>query len=192
MAPNKSLEIIKEEHRAVAAMLTGMYTIVDGIEAGRLKPDFDLLASMIQYIDEVPEVVHHPKEDQFLFSRLRLCSTDAKPFIEQLEQDHSQGKTRIEALRKALESYRKNVEGGLLFFKDVLQIHMEQEWRHMNMEEDKIFPLAIQHLTEADWQTIEEAFVANGNPWEGASKKYAELFSRIVNLAPAPAGLGAS
>ena len=47
---NKSLDIIHEEHRALAAMLSGMRTLVAGIEAGRIKPDFDLLASMIRWI----------------------------------------------------------------------------------------------------------------------------------------------
>ena len=57
----KSLDVIRDEHRALAAMLSGMRTLVQGIEAGRLKPDYDLFASMIEYIDKVPEKVHHPK-----------------------------------------------------------------------------------------------------------------------------------
>ena len=187
---NKSLDIIHDEHRALAAMLGGMNSIVAGIEAGRLKPDFDLLANMIRYIDEVPEVVHHPKEDQYLFAKLRLRSAEALPYIEQLETDHRQGAARVCLLRSALEAYRKAGDAGLAGFKMALASYLEQEWRHMNTEESHIFPLARKHLTAEDWAEIDAAFLANANPWVGAAGEYAALFSKIVNNAPAPVGLG--
>ena len=113
---NKSLDIIHDEHRALAAMLIGMRTLANNIEAGRLKPDFELLSSMIRYIDEVPEVVHHPKEDQYLFAKLRQRSPEALPFIEALEAEHLQGEARIAALRSALEEYRKTGDAGFAGF----------------------------------------------------------------------------
>lgn len=187
---NKSLDIIHEEHRALAAMLGGINTLVIGIEAGRLKPDFDLLASMIRYVDEVPEKVHHPKEDNYLFAKLRLRSPEATPYIEQLEAEHRQGEARIDALRSALEAYRRAGDGGLARFKEALSSYLEQEWRHMNTEEGHIFPLARKYLTAEDWAEIDAAFLANGNPWAGPAGEYAALFSKIVNTAPAPVGLG--
>lgn len=187
---NKSLDIIHDEHRALAAMLDGMRTLVANIEAGHLKPDFDLFGAMIRYVDEVPEVVHHPKEDQYLFAKLRLRCPEAVPYIEQLEAEHRQGEARIARLRNALEAYRKAGEAGFVGFKMALTIYLEQEWHHMNTEEHKIFPLARAHLTAEDWAGIDAAFLANGNPWEGAAGEYAALFSKIVNLAPAPVGLG--
>lgn len=187
---NKSLDIIHDEHRALAAMLDGLRTLVAEIEAGRLQPDFDLLAAMIRYIDEVPEKVHHPKEDQYLFAKLRLRCPEALPFIEQLEAEHLQGEARISALRSALAAYRQQGESGLPGFKQALTIYLEHEWQHMNTEEHGIFPLARKHLTAEDWAEIDTAFLANGNPWEGAAGEYAALFSKIVNVAPAPVGLG--
>lgn len=187
---NKSLDIIHDEHRALAAMLSGMRTLVASIEAGRLKPDFNLLADMIRYVDQVPEVVHHPKEDQYLFAKLRLRSVEALPFIEELEEDHRQGAARIAALRSALESYRQQGSAGFEQFRLALTVYLEQEWHHMNTEEHKIFPLARANLTPDDWAEIDAAFLANGNPWEGPAGEYAALFSKIVNIAPSPVGLG--
>lgn len=187
---NKSLDIIHDEHRALAAMLSGMRTLVAGIESGRLKPDFDLLASMIRYVDEVPEKVHHPKEDQYLFVKLRQRSAEALPYIAELEEDHRLGPGRISALSAALETYRKEGAAGLAGFKQALTVYLEQEWHHMNLEEHNIFPLARKHLTAEDWAEIDAAFLANGNPWEGPAGEYAALFSKIVNTAPAPVGLG--
>jgi len=60
----------------------------------------------------------------------------------------------------------------------------------MNTEEGQILPLAKAHLNEEDWAEIDAAFLANDNPWQGPAGEYAALFSRIVNTAPAPVGLG--
>ncbi|HRP22577.1 hemerythrin domain-containing protein [Thauera sp.] len=186
----KSLDIIHDEHRALAAMLSGLRTIASNIEAGRLKPDYDLLETMVEYIDKVPEKVHHPKEDQYLFAKLRLRSADALPVIERLEEDHRQGEARINALRAALANYRQQGEAGFTGYYEALKTYIEQEWRHMNTEERELFPLAKAHLTVEDWAEIDAAFLGNQNPWEGAAGEYRALFTKIVNMAPAPVGLG--
>ena len=68
---SQSLDIIHDEHRALAAMLSSLRSLAGAIAAGRLKPDFGLFADMLRYIEEVPEKLHHPKETDYLFARLR-------------------------------------------------------------------------------------------------------------------------
>lgn len=186
----KSLEIIHDEHRALAAMLSGLRTLMSGIEAGRLKPDFALFGDMIRYIDEVPERLHHPKENLYLFARLRERCPEALPVIELLEEDHRQGEERVHALRSALDEYQQGGAAAFEVFNTVLKKYLDHEWHHMNTEEQKVFPLAKAALTAEDWAEIDAAFLANENPWQGRAGEYAALFSKIVNMAPAPVGLG--
>ena len=186
----KSLSIIHAEHRALAAMLNGLRQLVDGIAKGRIKPDFGLFRKMIEYIDKVPEKVHHPKEDQYLFARLRLRCPEAVPVIERLEAEHRIGDARIRALEAALEAYEQRGPAGFAGFQAAVVEYIDAEWRHMNAEEHEIFPLAERDLQADDWAAIDAAFLANDNPWQGPAGKYAALFTRIVNTAPAPVGLG--
>jgi hemerythrin-like domain-containing protein len=185
-----SLRIIHDEHRALAAMLSSLRALAQGYESGRLKPDFNLLSSMIDYIEQVPEKVHHPKETEYLFTRLRACCPEAIPVLDALDDEHRHGHARIEVLRAALQRYERDGTAGFALFHEALKAYLDQEWRHMNTEEKQVFPLAQAHLTAEDWQAIDAVFLANGNPWEGAAGEYAALFSRIVHLAPAPVGLG--
>ena len=60
----------------------------------------------------------------------------------------------------------------------------------MSKEETRILPLARKVLLPEDWAAIDAAFNANDNPWEGPAGKYKALFTRIVNIAPAPIGVG--
>ena len=187
---SQSLDIIHDEHRALAAMLSSLRSLAGAIAAGRLKPDFGLFADMLRYIEEVPEKLHHPKETDYLFARLRPRCPEAEPVIARLVEEHRQGEARMAVLKNALEAYRTRGEAGFEGFNSALLHYIDQEWKHMNTEEKQIFPLARQHLTAADWAEIDAAFLANDNPWQGAAGEYAALLTRIVNEAPAPVGLG--
>jgi hemerythrin-like domain-containing protein len=63
---------------------------------------------------------------------------------------------------------------------------------HMALEEQQVLPMAERVLTEADWAELDEAFLANRDPLTGhePAPDYRALFTRIVNLVPAPIGLG--
>jgi branched-chain amino acid transport system ATP-binding protein len=171
----KSLSIIHAEHRALAAMLNGLRQLVDGIAKGRIKPDFGLFRKMIEYIDKVPEKVHHPKEDQYLFARLRLRCPEAVPVIERLEAEHRIGDARIRALEAALEAYEQRGAAGFAGFQAAVVEYIDAEWRHMNAEEHEIFPLAERDLQADDWAAIDAAFLANDNPWSGPAGVRAAL-----------------
>ena len=49
-------------------------------------------------------------------------------------------------------------------------------------------------LTDDDWADLDEAFSANRDPLTGHEHEadYRALFTRIVNMVPAPIGLGAA
>jgi hemerythrin-like domain-containing protein len=187
---NKAIDIIQEEHRALAAVLNALMRFVDGVSTGHYGADFVLLDAMIEYIKELPEKVHHPKEDDVLFARLRARCSEAIPIIEGLEEEHRQGPARMVALEQALSLYQRRGADALAAFQTAVRHYVEQEWRHMATEEGKILPLATRHLDAQDWADIVTAFETNENPWEGAAGEYAQLFSRIVQLAPAPIGVG--
>jgi hypothetical protein len=57
-----------------------------------------------------------------------------------------------------------------------------------------VLPLAEKALTAQDWTELDAAFLANRDPLTGhePEQEYRALFSRIVNLLPAPIGLGPS
>lgn len=188
----KAIDIIHEEHRALAAVLQGLGHVVDGIEKGDLDADFPLLAAMIEYVTEVPEKVHHPKEDGYLFSKLRQRSAEADLILADLETEHQQGSLKIAALNRALVHYVQAGAAGFPEFRDLVRTYVASQWQHMTKEEKMLMPMARQALLPGDWDEIDAAFSANSSPWSGPAGEYAQLFSRIANLAPAPIGLGSA
>jgi hemerythrin-like domain-containing protein len=77
-------------------------------------------------------------------------------------------------------------------FEDAVKAYIDSYLRHMSIEESDILPAARAHLTEADWTELDKAFEANRDPLTGHEPDdlYRPLFTKIVQEAPAPIGLG--
>jgi hemerythrin-like domain-containing protein len=188
----KAIQIIRDEHRSLAAVLHGMLYLVREIGKRGKKPDFRVLEAMVYYIDTFPERFHHPKEDRYLFRILRLRCPDAASLLDRLETEHRAGAEKIRALEQALARYRAGGPAEFSNFRAAVEAYATFHWDHMHAEERELLPLAEKYLTTADWQEIDTAFLGHSDPLLGAEAgaKYEALFSRIVNLAPPPIGVG--
>lgn len=187
-----AIRIIEDEHRSLAAVLHGLLYLVREIRLRDATPDFELLGAMLHYIDAFPERFHHPKEDAFLFRRLRERDAALGALLDRLEAQHCEGAARIQELRKALARYQHEGAGGFAVFAQGVTDYAAFHWEHMRAEEDEVLPRARQCFTAADWAEIDEAFADNDDPLLGidAQENFRQLFRRIVYLAPPPLGVG--
>jgi branched-chain amino acid transport system ATP-binding protein len=185
-----AIDIIHDEHRALAAVLHSMRSVIDGIDKGRYAADFRLLSAMIEYVTELPERVHHPKEDGYLFAKLRLRAPEVAFLLDELQAEHRNGAAEIAELEHALIRYQTSGAEGFAAFRDTVNKYVASQFEHMNKEEGQVMPLARKVLKDEDWAEIGAAFSANASPWAGVAGEYEQLFSTIVNLAPPPIGVG--
>ena len=189
---HKALTIIRDEHRSIAAILHGMEYLVKEVRAHRKKIDARVFRAMLYYLDTFAERMHHPKEDQYLFAPMRRRGTEADSLIDELEREHAAGE---QSLRRLEQHFVRYEEGGDREFPDFEAAAGEfvKGYRaHMRKEEDQVFPLAEKMLTASDWDAASHPFEENLDPLvaERNSKDFERLFTRIVNLAPPPIGVG--
>ena len=187
-----ALNIIKDEHRSIAAVLHGMQELVRRIRERAVKIDPRVFRAMLYYLDTFTERMHHPKEDQYLFSPLRLIGGGHSALIAELEREHAEGENALRRVEQSLIRYEEGGEKEFPEFAREVDRFVEGYWEHMRKEEDQVFPLAEKLFTPADWDAIDRAFAANADPLAGDrnEKDFRRLFSRIVSLAPPPIGVG--
>ena len=187
----KAIAIIQDEHRAITAVIEALRHLVAEIAAGRMAPDHAVLAALFHYIEAFPERLHHPKEDDFLFARLRARRPETASLLDGLHREHVIGGERFVELKAMWERFRAD-PAALAAFVDGVERYSHFHWLHMRKEEDEILPLAAKALSDEDWQAIDAAFASNSDPIVGvpASKAFRELFRRIVAIAPPPWGVG--
>jgi len=190
----EALTIIRREHRSLAAVLHALKFVCDEIKSGRMKPDFKLLWAMLHYIDAFPERLHHPKEDRYLFVALRRRSNAAAAALDKLEREHKESPALVNRLISALLRYKNDPAKGAAEFAQQVERFSNFHWEHMRLEEDEVMPLAEKALMDEDWAAIDAAFQDNSDPLIGieSQREFDKLFTRIVNLAPPPIGVGST
>jgi hemerythrin-like domain-containing protein len=187
----ESISILKSEHRSISAVLLGLKHLAEMAQDAHVKPDFQVFRSMLRYIDEYPERLHHPKEDEHLFARLAARWPEAWKLVEDLKAEHVQGAQLIRELERRLVFFEEGWPQGAAEFLGGVDAYADFHWKHMRKEEVELLPLAEKHLTDDDWRAIDRAFQANEDPIAQIEERdFQKLFSRIANLAPAPVGLG--
>jgi len=178
-----ALATIRDEHRSISAVLHAMKDLARQAQEPGAKPAFPALRAMVRYMDEFPEKLHHPKEDEHLFARLALRAPEAAPLIKRLREEHVQGARLIRELERALVFFEDKAPQGAKEFLEAVNAYADFHWKHMRCEEQEVLPLAERSFTPEDWRALSAAFVANPD--------FEKAFTRIVGLAPAPVGLGA-
>ena len=187
----ESIAVLKSEHRSISAVLHALKELARMAHDATARPRFQVLRSMVRYIDEYPERLHHPKEDEHLFARLVTRAPEARLLVEELQAEHAQGARLIREIERALLFMEEGWPLGAREFRNAVDAYAEFHWKHMRKEEQQLLPLAERHLTPEDWNAIDAAFGANRDPVAGMQERdFEALFTRIVNLAPEPVGLG--
>ena len=188
----KALNIIRDEHRSIAAILHGMQHLVRQIRERNAKIDPKVFRAMLYYLDTFSERMHHPKEDRYLFDPLRRRGAGSDSLIAELEKDHAEGGNALRRVEQCLIRYEEGGEKEFPEFAGEVERFVEGYWEHMRKEEEEVFPLAQKLFTNDDWDALDRAFMANVDPLadDRNERDFRRLFSRIVSLAPPPIGVG--
>jgi hemerythrin-like domain-containing protein len=195
----QALGIIKNEHRTLAGVIDALKHVADDMAQGKLTPDYKLLWSIIYYIDEFPDVLHHPKEDEVLFPRIRARSHDIDATLDDLERQHTSSRPHLDALKTLLGRMEAEIPGAVQAFSTKVSTYAGFHYKHMAQEEAEVLPKASEVLTAQDWDEVAAAFAANQDPLQnqgatqGAtnSEWFRQFYRRIVTLVPEPWGVGA-
>lgn len=187
-----ALEVIRDEHQALAAMLRSLTMLLAQARREQTMPDFNVLRAMLLYVDEYPERLHHKKESELLFPKVLARAPELGPVIDRLDHEHGRGEHAIRELEHALLAFEVMGESRRQAFEEAVQQYVTFYLEHMGVEERDILPAAVRLLDGQDWAELDAAFAANRDPLTGhePDDEYKHLFKLIVMTAPAPIGLG--
>jgi hemerythrin-like domain-containing protein len=181
-----AIQVILSEHRRLTSIVSGMQRVVDAMPARAGTSGVMLLRAMLYYIQEFPEQVHHPKEEHYLFARLRERTDDYDAVVSKLEHQHEEGAQRIRELERALTRHELAGEAMLPALRIEVHGYADFYANHRHLEESVILPGAQRYLTLIDWVEIDEAFGANRDPFESLENEdnLDDLYRLIVQTMP--------
>jgi len=185
----RAIGIIRDEHRSIAAVLHAWMHALAAACAQGSAADPVLMKAMLRYVQAFPLALHHPKEDEYVFKRLRERTRELDADLDELSSQHLRDHALVDGLSQRVNAL--TIATGDAAVEATADLHAAVTtyasflWEHMGREENVVLPAAGRHLTDADWEGIEAAFSENKDPrFSGdVQREYRQLFSRIVNEA---------
>lgn len=146
------LQALRKEHVSMSRLLNVFEDQISKVESGE-GPDYELIEQIADYFSDFPAVCHHPKEDA-IYERLVAQAPDRMKVMGDLTEEHEEVTERLESLKHAVRNILLEIEVSKPTFCAVARTFIDNERRHMAMEEGKFFPLAAEILNDEDWTEI--------------------------------------
>jgi hemerythrin-like domain-containing protein len=174
------LERLQQDHRHLSRLLNLLDDLLDRFHEGN-EPDFELICEMLEYMDCYADKVHHPSEE-LIFDRLRGRSNESYPTLDVLTRQH-------ELLGQMNKRFRQSLDG--IVHEEVLRREdVEVQGRelvqtlreHLSLEEAEAFPLALERLSESDWEELVAEAPTVDDPVFGAEDpvRFRALFQHLM------------
>ncbi len=187
-----AIGIIRDEHRSLAAVMHAwMQTLAAARKAGAAA-DAAQMRGIVRYLQDFPVALHHPKEERYLFARLRERTDAFDAELDELQRQHERDEQLVAELAAHVEVLERSNDAvaaaaATRTLDEAVQAYARFLWEHLGREEGVILPAAQRHLHEDDWIEIDRAFQQNRELAKDgeADRAYRQLFSRIVNRAQA-------
>ncbi|MCU7852992.1 MAG: hemerythrin domain-containing protein [Candidatus Thiodiazotropha sp. (ex Monitilora ramsayi)] len=149
------LEKLHKDHINLARLLDLLSAQLDALFAGH-ESDFDLKIELLDYIEHYAEQHHHPTEDKINAAAFRKTSMQEHAALyERVSREH-------EALLGMAHRFRETLEGimqGEVLRREEVETRGREfialQRQHIDLEEQELFPLIDQALSEKDWEKLE-------------------------------------
>lgn len=187
----RAFSVLQREHRSLLRVAALLERLLDDLARLDSEPDFPLLASALYYIDEFAERVHHPKEEQHIFDRLRRRTTEFDRALDRLHSQHLESDHLVATAARALVRYQGGAPDGLSRLRAAVGAYSALLTEHIRGEEQLLQNAACK-LTDGDWLSIAAAFEAHVDPLSEDStiEEFRRLHARIVNMLPRKLRIG--
>ena len=175
------LSSLHKDHLNIARLLELLKHKLAAIRAEEPISYF-LVRDVIDYLREVSDKYHHPKEDLIYDYYLKYRCQD-EPLSRRLQQEHERVVASGKELREMVEMILMDAVIPLDTLVAKLEAFIVLQQQHMDFEEGELFPELRKSLTEDDWRNLEQQwqFKIADDPLFGrqVAERYRDLFSRL-------------
>ena len=144
---------LRAEHRHMASVMELMDQQLDAIAAGEMV-DTHMLYESMDYMLSWPDRYHHPRED-LIYGRVADIDPTAADSVDSLQREHDDMAARGREVLATIERWRDGKVSGTAVVK-AGKDYIARSYKHMNSEEELVFPQIESILTVQDWRELAE------------------------------------
>jgi nucleotide-binding universal stress UspA family protein/hemerythrin-like domain-containing protein len=178
--PERAVAVIRDDHRAMAAVVHAwMGSLAAACKSGK-PADAEIMRATLTYMSSFPMAVHHPREEMWLFSRIRARTHALDAVLDELSRQHIYEHAIMEELSALVDALEAAVDGPQAIeatkrLEQAVSRYAEFYWDHMGREEAVVLPAAQEHLLNSDWADINKGFEEVAD-----SREFRQLMAKVV------------
>lgn len=153
-------EGLSEDHQVILRMCKVLNTVANRLESNE-EVDPETLNNIADFIRNFADRCHHGKEEELLYPRAeeRGIPRDGGPIAVMLIE-HDQGRECTRNMAAAAEKYAAGDDEARLAFAGNARSYAELLVPHIDKEDNILYPMCDEVLTEEDQQDLEVKFEA--------------------------------
>ena len=180
----KATEELKNEHEGILLMLRILDAVSVQMNAGEKIPP-DHLDNMVEFFKVFVDKCHHGKEEDFLFPAMENAGvTRENGPIEVMLNEHAMGRLLMAKISNAANQYKSENESASDEFCSASAEYVALLTRHIDKENNIVFPMADMRLTSQDDKYLMEAFeqLEHDRIGPGKHEEFHNLLNRMEKI----------
>jgi len=149
---SEPIKYLTDTHHKMAIALSLMDGEINNFRSGETL-DYFLISSILDYMTRSTQLDHHEVEDE-IYRQICLAAPDVAASIADIRVDHEKLVFLCDALKEALRNVEMDNELPRMWLVSVAREYLTAQRRHMQTEENSLFPAALEVLGKADWDRI--------------------------------------
>jgi hemerythrin-like domain-containing protein len=146
------IDILRQEHRNIEKLLRVMEQELAVFDRGE-RPDYEVFGAILEFFKMHPESCHHPKED-IIYEKFKVRDPGRAASIADLQAEHREGAVRLRRVAQAIDSILNDQELLRESVDRIVHDFIDNERKHIALEDEVIFPAILDTLQPADWADI--------------------------------------
>ena len=146
------IDTLQQEHRNLEKLLQVMEQELEIFDRGE-RPNYETLGAVIEFFKNYPDTCHHPKED-IIYEKFKSVSPKRAALIADLQAEHREGAKRLSCVAHVIESVLNDQELERASVDRIVRDFIQNERKHIALEDEVIFPAIVETLRPIDWAEI--------------------------------------
>jgi hemerythrin-like domain-containing protein len=146
------IDILRQEHRNIEKLLRVMEQELAVFDRGE-RPDYEVFGAILEFFKMYPDSCHHPKED-IIYEKFKVRDSGRAASIADLQAEHREGAVRLRRVAQAIDSVLNDQELLRESVDRIVRDFIDNERKHIALEDEVIFPAILDTLQPADWADI--------------------------------------
>ncbi|MGI9323621.1 MAG: hemerythrin domain-containing protein [Pseudomonadales bacterium] len=177
---SKTLDRLRVDHRRLRNVLGALTSKGEELQAQGASNNTDHLYCLIDYVMAYPDKVHHPLEEQVFDELVKApLSPEQLEIVHHIRSQHHDLFLATEDLMTQIDALANTAEVDP--FVRQLRQYVELQLKHMQFEEQSVFPMAAECIASEVWEALDQRFGETTDPlFDEADRSYAAIYPYLV------------